>query len=275
MPAPDADYGYAATLANAVICVLTLFGLNARSRTGIDKIAISSINQAQQDELIMDRAAIGSQLHEGSEDLRDADEANNKTESGDARAAQRFTLLIRAAKLVSPQGEFVCVVRDVSETGISVRLFHKLPTGSPLELHMADGSTYELNPVWENENQAGFEFVHAVDVSKLISDVTTFPKRGLRLGLFFPVKVSTLTQSHEAIVENLSQQGGRFECEGLFAIDQSLRIESMGGGVIFKDVTAKVRWRRDSHYGVVFDDTLTLRDFARFAARLQCPALLD
>ena len=43
------------------------------------------------------------------------------TPGADQRAAPRFTLLIRAAKLVSAQGEFVCVIRDVSETGVSVR----------------------------------------------------------------------------------------------------------------------------------------------------------
>ena len=38
------------------------------------------------------------------------------TGSAEERAAPRFTLLIRAAKLVAPQGQFVCVIRDVSST---------------------------------------------------------------------------------------------------------------------------------------------------------------
>ena len=43
----------------------------------------------------------------------------------------------------------------------------------------------------------------------------------------------------------------------------------------FAEVRAKVRWRRDHDYGVVFDDTFTLGDFARLAARLQAPGLLE
>ena len=146
--------------------------------------------------------------------------------SVEARSTTRYTLLVRAAKLVSSHGEFVCVIRDVSETGLSVRLFHGVP-------------------------------------------------RGLRLGLCFPIRVSTLTQSCEAIVENFSQQGARFECDAHFAIDQTLRIESAENGLKLGELRAKVRWRRDRHYGVVFDDTLTLSDFARFAARLQEPQLLN
>lgn len=200
-------------------------------------------------------------------------------EAGEAgaeqRAAPRFTLLIRAAKLVSAQGEFVCVIRDVSETGVSVRLFHALPSCPAFELHMPGGSVYSVHPVWHRDNEAGFAFSRPVDVAQLINEAGEYPKRGLRLGLCFPVRVSTLTQSCEGVVENLSQQGARFECEALLAIDQTVRIEAPDVSGALREVRAKVRWRRGKSYGVVFDDTFTLGDFARLAARLQAPALLD
>ncbi len=202
---------------------------------------------------------------------------NSPTEvakADEGRAARRFTLLIRPAKIISSHGEFVCVVRDVSETGIAVRLFHSVPTGDPLELHMLDGGVYELRMVWERDSEAGFEFTKPIDVGRLIHDASEFPKRPLRLGLYFPIKISSLTGSGEAIVENLSQQGARFESEAKFAIEQNLRIECAEGGAVLKDVRAKVRWRQGNQYGVVFEDTLTLSDFAQFAARLQCPSLL-
>jgi hypothetical protein len=191
------------------------------------------------------------------------------------RAAPRFTLLIRAAKLVSAQGEFVCVIRDVSETGVSVRLFHALPGCTEFELHMPGGTVYAIQPVWQRDNEAGFAFSQPVDVAQLINESGEYPKRGLRLGLCFLVRVSTLTQSCEAVVENLSQQGARFECEALLAIDQTVRIETPDATGALREVRAKVRWRRGKSYGAVFDDTFTLGDFARLVARLQAPALLD
>ncbi|MEQ8410263.1 MAG: PilZ domain-containing protein [Erythrobacter sp.] len=192
----------------------------------------------------------------------------------DMRTAPRFTLLIRAARLVCAKGEFVCVIRDVSETGVSVRLFHRLPPGGPYELHMPGGEAYEMRNVWQHDNEAGFEFSRPVDVARLIGEAGQYPKRGLRLDLVFPITVRTLTQQCEGVVENVSQQGARLECDGLFAIDQSLRIEGMDFSGTRREVRAKVRWRRDRRYGVVFDDTFTLGDFARFAAQLQEPALL-
>ena len=194
--------------------------------------------------------------------------------SDDGRVAPRFTLLIRAAKIVSSHGEFVCVVRDVSETGVAVRLFHAVPTGDPLELHMPGGEVYEMCNVWEHGNEAGFEFTKPIDVNRIIHQFGEFPKRGLRLGLHFPITIKALSGTSEAIVENFSQQGARIESSEVFAIDQNLRLASDEGGGVLKDLRAKVRWRRDQQYGLVFDDTLTLSDFARFSARLQCPGLL-
>ena len=140
---------------------------------------------------------------------------------------------------------------------------------------MPGGSVYAVHPVWHRDNEAGFAFSRPVDVAQLINEAGEYPKRGLRLGLCFPVRVSTLTQSCEGVVENLSQQGARFECEALLAIDQTVRIEAPDVSGALREVRAKVRWRRGKSYGVVFDDTFTLGDFARLAARLQAPALLD
>lgn len=191
------------------------------------------------------------------------------------RAAPRFTLLIKAARLIAAQGEFVCVIRDVSETGMSIRLFHACPSGDQFQLDMPNGGSYALSLVWERDHQAGFEFAKPVDVAQLIRETEDESRTGLRLGLFFPVTVSTLTHSGEAIVENMSRQGARLRCEEAFAIDQNLRIKGGRDAEMFKEVRAKVRWRKDDIYGVVFDDTLSLGDFARLAAQLQEPALLS
>ncbi len=201
-------------------------------------------------------------------------EPSQEPPGADQRAAPRFTLLIRAAKLVSAQGEFVCVIRDVSESGVSVRLFHTLPSCPSFALHMPAGAAYEISPVWQRENEAGFTFDDPVEVQRLVNESTDYPKRGLRLGLCFPVKMNMLAGSTEALVENISQQGARLTCDRLLAIDQTVRLEMPDLAGKPREVRAKVRWRRDHHYGVVFDDTFTLGDFARLAALLQAPALL-
>lgn len=187
------------------------------------------------------------------------------------RGAQRFTLLIRAAKLVTDTAEFICVIRDVSSTGVSVKLFHAAPESEMMALELQSGERYNIRKVWDKPRQLGFEFADDVDVEKFVSEVGEFPKRGIRLGIEFPITVNSAAQRVMAEVENISQQGARFSCDALFAIAQNLRIECEG----MKEVRAKVRWRSQNSYGVVFDDTFSLADFAQLAAQLQQPALLD
>lgn len=201
-------------------------------------------------------------------------EPTSEPPGAELRAAPRFTLLIRAAKLVSAQGEFVCVIRDVSETGVSVRLFHTLPNCPSFALHMPAGAAYEIAPVWQRDNEAGFSFADSVEVERLVNESSEYPKRGLRLALCFPVTINMLAGSFDAVVENLSQQGARLTCDKMLAIDQTVRLEMPDLNGKQREVRAKVRWRRDQQYGVVFDDTFTLGDFARLAALLQAPALL-
>src|SRR6218665_388546 len=82
----------------------------------------------------------------------------------DQRAAPRFTLLIRSAKIISSSGEFLCIVRDVSSSGVRLRLFHPLPPGPDVTLELASGEQFEVTSVWENDDHAGFRFVEEIDV---------------------------------------------------------------------------------------------------------------
>ncbi|OZA93906.1 MAG: PilZ domain-containing protein, partial [Erythrobacter sp. 34-65-8] len=86
-----------------------------------------------------------------------------------------------------------------------------------------------------------------------------------------PVNLAVLGQKHPAMIRNLSQQGARIECDVRLALIQMVRLES---GYL-PEIRAKVRWRRDSQFGLVFEDTFSLGDFAQIAARLQSPSLLS
>ena len=66
----------------------------------------------------------------------------------DLRDAPRFSLVIRTAKLICRSGEYPCVVRDVSATGVRVRLFDALPPDSHLALELANGERYAMERVW-------------------------------------------------------------------------------------------------------------------------------
>lgn len=185
------------------------------------------------------------------------------------RAAPRFFALIRSAKLISAQGEFVCVVRDVSVTGVRLRCFHTLPTGSAMALELQNGDVFELELVRQEGMEASFRFTTAVTIERLMQEAELFPRRPLRLSLAIPLTLRTPAGPVAAVTRNMSQQGCRVETAYPLALAQPVIVDSPH----LPGIRAKVRWRRDGDCGLVFDDTFSLKDFAIHAARLQCPAL--
>jgi len=188
--------------------------------------------------------------------------------------APRLTLLIRAAKIVTSNGEFVCVIRDISESGVKVRFFHEAPADDLIELHMVSGAHCQIREVRRSGREVAYTFVGAIDVEQFANTNSPFPKRGLRIALSFPARVSARDRTYEATVYDFSQQGARVYCDGRFAIDQTLSLKSDWPGIGFGPTYANVRWRRDASYGLLFEETMELAEFARLAALLQCPALL-
>jgi hypothetical protein len=187
------------------------------------------------------------------------------------RVAPRFTLLIRTAKLIGASGEFLCVIRDASSTGVSIRTFHPLPNNEQLTLELPNGDQHAIERVWERDGSAGFRFSVAVDIDRLLQNKSRFPKRPVRLKLQLPALISCHGTTAGVVIRNLSQQGARIESPLRLALDQRLRLEADNLPII----QASVRWRKDSEYGLVFDDTFQFAELARLAAQLQGNCSVD
>lgn len=197
-------------------------------------------------------------------------ESGISPEALDQRAAPRFTSLIRAAKLVSSQGEFVCVVRDVSTGGVRLRCFHAIPDDRVMELQLQNGESFVVERVREEGFEASYRFITPAAIERLVQEAWDYPRRPLRLNMALPLTLRTQTGAVAAVTQNVSQQGCRVECAMPLALAQSVIIES----AYLPGIRAKVRWRVAGACGLVFDDTFTLKDFAVHAARLQCPSLV-
>lgn len=190
-------------------------------------------------------------------------------EVADQRVAPRFIALIRAAKLVSDEREFVCVVRDVSTAGVRLRCFHAIPYGQAMRLELQNGDSFALERVRDEGYEASFRFPEEVAIERLLQDTMYHPRRPLRLNMAIPLTLRTLAGQAAAVTQNISQQGCRVECAMPLALSQPVIVES----AVLPGIRAKVRWRRGSACGLVFDDTFSLKDVAVHAARLQCPSL--
>ncbi|UIP07216.1 PilZ domain-containing protein [Erythrobacter sp. SDW2] len=181
------------------------------------------------------------------------------------RLAPRYTLLLRQAKLRTRHGEFVCILRDLSETGISIRIFHPLPPGDRLAIELREGCPYLVEKVWEGEGEAGFRFRDRVALEEILQDDALYPRRPLRVALELPLVMASGADRGQAVLGNLSQQGARLDADREWARDQLVRLTIAG----LPAIHAKIRWRRELSHGLVFEDRFSFRGFALALGRLQ------
>ncbi len=200
--------------------------------------------------------------------------------ASEARAAPRVSLLLRAAKLISPSAEFLCILRDVSATGLKARLFHRLPPERPLKLELGNGQRFTVEPIWEEDSHAGFRFLHdEIDVTELVRESTPFKRRSLRLRLERDIAVIEGTQRRKAQLRDISLLGVAIDIDTPLPLRGEVTIEH-------RDIplgAARVRWRRGTVHGLILQRSLTMEALARFLAHVhldseapqQSPALAE
>lgn len=181
----------------------------------------------------------------------------------DQRAAPRFTLLIRAAKLIVDETrEFLCVIRDASATGMKIRMFHELPPHAALVVEMSNGDRYPVEIVWRDGDFAGVRFTGTVDVERLLHDSHgAYPRRHVRLRIRLDAMLHSGGTAVNVVFHDISQQGACIESEKWLLMNELVRVET----TMFPPVYAKVRWRDHPRYGLLFEQTFQLDELARLA----------
>ena len=179
------------------------------------------------------------------------------------RNAARFTLLIRAAKLIAGSAEFLVVVRDVSREGLKLRTFHPLPNEEDFAIELANGERHQVDQVWEDGEIKGFRFQEPVALEQLLAEGPSGKRRRpVRMRLNVPIKVFDGVRCCTGVFVDLSQSGACMASDEFLALDQRVRIECSG----LPELTGRVRWRRSPLYGLSFERTFRLDELARITA---------
>ena len=106
------------------------------------------------------------------------------------REATRFALLIRAAKLIAGNREYLCIVRDVSVDGAKIRHYGALPDCNQFQVELSNGHVFPARLIWVDETHAGLRFEDRVDLSRIISPSSgDRPRRKLRIRTEAPALV--------------------------------------------------------------------------------------
>ena len=174
--------------------------------------------------------------------------------------------IIRTAKLVFPDGEYPCVLRDISGSALRVKLYGSPPPpdDAPFFLEFGDGDRFEVSQIWRRDGQAGLAFAHHNDLISLIGERGPFPKRAIRIAVELPARIRSLGRATDVTIRDLSHEGAQIECAHLLSMDQQVRLDIPALGAVY----AKVRWRTHPLYGLAFVETFRFDELATLSASL-------
>ncbi|MEO0462731.1 MAG: PilZ domain-containing protein [Pseudomonadota bacterium] len=184
-------------------------------------------------------------------------------------AEARKALMMRTAKVVCQTGEYICVMRDVSEVGTSLSFLHDAPPERRIMLALANGLTYPIERVWAGKRQAGYRFASAVETGEFFQCDEPYSARPIRLGIRAGALLTDGRDNLPAQMVDLASHGARIECIADWSENRLLSFRVNG----LPQRLGQIAWREEGGavdtYGLQFQHPIPLADLAVAAHRLQ------
>jgi len=177
----------------------------------------------------------------------------------------RQRLMLRTAKLRCRNGEYACVVHDVSESGLKLRLFHAHSPETHMFVELANGALFAIERRWTDGAFAGFRFSSPIDVEAFVREPNPLGRRPIRLCFQRQAVVKAGDGGGHAMLVNLSQHGACVEAGRKLAVKERVRLEVEG----LPPRVGHVCWRRNFAHGIVFQESFSLEELAWHAFALQ------
>ncbi|HYC94594.1 MAG TPA: PilZ domain-containing protein [Sphingomicrobium sp.] len=176
----------------------------------------------------------------------------------------RQLALLRVALLHAGGVSDICVVRNVSSSGLSARVYRKLLPGEQVEIEFRSGDLVAGSVVWEHECDVGIVFPKPIDVAAVLSSSRASKatkRRALpRIDVECKGRLSTGLQSMVATLRDISQGGASLEVEGTIANLTNVQL-------ILPDlqpIAGVVRWTSGRNVGVSFNECIAFEQLARW-----------
>ncbi|RYY28193.1 MAG: PilZ domain-containing protein [Sphingomonadales bacterium] len=182
----------------------------------------------------------------------------------DRRADQRSKMSVyRSARLRWKGREGLCLIRNLSPTGMMCRSHARPAKDDRIEVEMRSGDCVAGLVMWAKDGLFGVRFDHAVDVATLLN--TRSPGQGQvqrmpRLAATCTATLVTDEGSQNIGLLDISQGGAKIEAIGLredHVVTLAVPGLDMRRGV--------VRWAQDSRAGIAFYHPLPFEALARWA----------
>ena len=179
--------------------------------------------------------------------------------------SQRAAMVLRRAKLVCQSGEYLCLIRDVSDQGIGLGFLHDVPPEPRTLLQLANDLTYPVERVWTGQRQAGYRFGGEVTLDDFLCENSPHTIRPIRLNIPGIVRLREGRKFMDARLLDISCEGAKIASPAEFRIGALMSFELPG----LPPQLAQIRWGDQGRYGVRFQQPVETEELARCAMHLQ------
>jgi hypothetical protein len=180
------------------------------------------------------------------------------------RSARLVTILL-VARLVTPAGDALARVRNLSSGGLMMETSVALETGDAVRVELRNLRAIAGRIAWTKNGRAGIQFDEPADIADLLHPPAPQGRgarvpRAPRLSTCCPVQVQHQGRSCRAMLLDLSQKGGCLQTPGAMGVGDQLTVTVPG----LPPQRGVVRWLRDDRMGVVFLDTVPFGELDRW-----------
>lgn len=198
-------------------------------------------------------------------DFGEAEVADEEADHIGRRLSTRLRRLFRPAKLLVDGREFLCLVRDISNGGLQLQLFHDLPEYDQMAVEFDSGQRHPIHKVWKSAGRMGCAFLQHVDIRPILAaEGLVHPKRQPRLQVDHDAYLYAGDTKAPVIVRDISQRGVSLDCPAWLMIDELVHLASK----VIPPVHARVRWRSPPRYGLVFEETFGMASLAKICQQM-------
>lgn len=182
------------------------------------------------------------------------------------RKHHRSLSIFRVGKFVSPAGEELCRIRNISPAGIAVDLGAPRTVGEHVSVEICEGAHAGGTVVWVQDTTAGVAFDEEVDIGMFLTQcppVAGQQPRSPRVNLTCRARLTTGTNQYVVNVRNVSQGGFALETDDEHRVGTVVAVSVEG----LRTVRGVIAWSRDGAVGIMLDQPLAFEELATWLTR--------
>jgi len=162
----------------------------------------------------------------------------------------RLVTTLLLGRVVTPRGDTVCRIRNLSQGGAKIEIRAPLAVGDAVSIELRGTTLVPGTVAWLAGNAAGIAFSEPVERDLLMGHcgAGSFRQRSPRLKADCPAILRVSGRVHTARLHDIGQRGACVSGAGNLPRDTCVRLEAAGLG----QVPAVVRWSKPDAVGLFF-----------------------